>query len=121
MSAYIDKAFYDTTYKGESVAEADFPTLVERASAIIDELSFYRIGENLASLATYQQNMVKMATAAQVEYLQINGGAGILNEAQGSGASLGKYSEGSGTKISFVSTSAISYLAPTGLMYRGLG
>lgn len=117
--AYIDKNFYDTTYIGESVAEADFSKLEQRASHIIDTLTFNRIAD-ITALATYQQDMVKMAVASQVEYLQINGGASILNESKGGRATLGKYSEGDATSASDISPVAISYLSPTGLMYRGL-
>ena len=45
--SYVDKDYYDKTFRGESVCDADFPSLLERASEIVEEMCMYRIRPEL--------------------------------------------------------------------------
>src|SRR5690554_6099584 len=71
--AYIDKTYYDETYKGVPIDDADtFSRLSERASDIIDQITGYKI-KDINDLTAFQQSQVKKATAAQTEFLAISG------------------------------------------------
>lgn len=116
--AYIDFNYYTNTYKGEPVEEADFPSLSERASEIIDSLTCFKIGDISNITDDFILTQIKKATAAEVEFISLNGG--YINES--GNMSLGKFSY-SGTSSNNnlnISTLIFSYLAPTGLLYRGL-
>lgn len=110
--AYIDKDYYDNVYKGEPVDEADFPSLSERASRDINELTGFKILD-FDKLTEYQQKHIKLATASQLEFLDQNG---IFTD--GTYTSLGKYTS-QGRKEKY-SGNVRDYLSPTGLLYRGL-
>ncbi len=116
--AYIDYEFYTDTYKGESVDEADFPALAERASRNINELTGFKI-EDFEKLNEKQQFYVKLATASQLEHLDNSESLDGL-----ASATLGKFSFSSVTTSSSTSqkysATARDYLAYSGLLYRGL-
>lgn len=112
--AYIDYTYYNEIYKGEPVDETDFPLLAERASRDIAELSGFWIKDDISAMTDDQQYYIKLATASQLEYLSINGISDNL-----ANASLGKFSYSTG-KTNY-GKSVRDSLAPTGLLYRGLG
>ena len=48
---YITKEYYDHIFQGEPVAEADFPSLCQRAGEIVEEMTMYRLtGSIFASM-----------------------------------------------------------------------
>lgn len=123
---YVDKTFYTDTYKGESVSDADFPSLLQRAEEIIEEMTMYGLTlPTFNAMSEEHQERVKRAICAQIEYLDANGGADMDNGADLQSAGLGKfnYSKASGsdgsTKQSVYSPRAQRILVPTGLLYRG--
>ncbi len=113
--AYIDKDYYDNSYKGESVDEVDFPSLAERASRDIDELTGFNI-KSLDSITEVQQMYIKLATASQLEYLDQNG---IMSDTFQT-ATLGKFSYSGSGRASRFSARASAYVFASGLAYRGL-
>lgn len=126
--AYIDKAFYDN-FSDISISVDEFTKLAERASDIIDIVTFNRIQNRggISALSDVMQTAIKKATSAQVETMYINGG--FESVAGGGGiqsASIGKfnYSVGADTETTIngvqLSPMVNSYLSPTGLLYRGL-
>lgn len=123
---YITEDYYRNVYCGNDVDGID--VLIERASDIIDNVTMMRIGgeEGLARLSPVIAERVRRAVAAEVEYLGAVGGTvEVETAAKLGGFSIGKFSVSSGSSSSggaadFLSPSALSYLEPTGLLYRGI-
>ena len=125
---YITQDYYNSTFHGEPVDDTDFPSLLERASEIVEEMTMYRISEsNLDKYGTDMQERVRKAICAQIEYLDANGGSEMDNGSDLQSAGLGKfnYTKSSGvtgsTEQSIYAPRAQRILAPTGLLYRGGG
>ncbi|RHV91260.1 hypothetical protein DXA96_03590 [Lachnospiraceae bacterium OF09-33XD] len=125
---YVDKDYYDKTFRGESVCDADFPSLVERASEIVEEMCMYRIRPELMdTYGTDTQERIKKAVCAEIEYLDANGGSDLDNGSDLQSAGLGKfnYSRAAGvsgsSQQSVYAPRALRILSPTGLLYRGGG
>lgn len=124
--AYVDKAYYSNTFKGEPVSETDFPALCCRAEEIIEELTLYRVTPvTFLAMTEDIQNRIRNAVCAQIEYLEANGGAELDLFPGMSGGTLGKFSysgatSGTGSsEQSVISPRAERILWPTGLTYRG--
>lgn len=66
--AYIDYTYYTDVFHGPEIAQSDFDRLAEVASDIIDASCSKAIDE------TFDMELVKKATAYQVEYLNAQGG-----------------------------------------------
>lgn len=124
--SYVTKNYYDSTFKGESVDDADFPSLSRRAEEIIEEMTMYKLTlPTFNEMPEAMQERVKLAVCAQIEYLDQNGGSDMDNGADLQSAGLGKFNytkstgaNGSATQ-SIYSPRAQRILLPTGLMYRG--
>ncbi len=123
---YITQDYYNSTFHGEPVDDTDFPSLLERASEIVEEMTMYRITESdLDKYGTDMQERVRKAICAQIEYLDANGGSEMDNGSDLQSAGLGKfnYTKYSGvtgsTEQSIYAPRAQRILAPTGLLYRG--
>ena len=123
---YITEDYYKQIYCGNDVDGID--VLIERASDIIDNVTMMRIGgeEGLDRLSPVIVERVRRATAAEVEYLGAVGGTvEIETAAKCGGFSIGKFSVSGGSSSSggaadTLSPTALSYLEPTGLLYRGI-
>lgn len=125
---YVTQEYYNDTFRGEPVDEADFPSLLDRAAEIIEELCMYRISEsNLNKYGVDTQDRIRKAVCAQIEYLDANGGSEMDNGADLQSAGLGKFnytkagSASGSTQQSLYAPRAQRILAPTGLLYRGGG
>jgi len=125
---YVTEEYYNNDFYGEPVDKADFPSLLDRAAEIVEEMCMYRIQETCMN--TYDmdiQELIKKAVCAQIEYLDANGGSDMDNGADLQSAGLGKfnYSKASGAgdsgQQSVYAPRAQRILAPTGLLYRGGG
>ena len=128
---YIDYKYYTEKYLGEPVIEADFPRYERRAAEAIDSLTRFAIKQSgLASFNSFDQEQIKLAVAAQVEYYAINGLTvatdGIMQEAFTVGTvSVGGSSGNSGgnnrsNRSNMVAAKAKEALLPTGLLYAGV-
>ena len=121
---YIDYSYYSIDYKGVLIDDRDaFERLTQRASEIIDQMtndSIHNIGFD--HFHTRIQDNIKKATAAQVEFMFLNGGAEMIHESNGiTNASIGSFSYSeSSSEHKAMSQAAINYLRFTGLMYRGV-
>ena len=123
---YITEDYYRQVYCGNDVDGID--VLIERASDIIDNVTMMRIGgeEGLARLSPVIAERVRRATAAEVEFLGAVGGTvEVETAAKCGGFSIGKFSVNGGSSSSggaadSLSPTALNYLEPTGLLYRGL-
>lgn len=125
--AYADWDFYTGTYKGVAIAQTDFPRLVLRASAVIDQVTFGRAVEVVdANEDAETIELICMATCAVAEEYQ------VLDKSTGSGGEIASEKVGSHS-VSYVqnATAQMSddaklaraarlYLGQTGLMYQGI-
>lgn len=128
--AYIDAEYYNNTYKGVDAGD-ELDRYIERASDLIDQVTGYKIAD-LAVLHPRIQELVKKATAAQVEFYVLNGGPeGVDGSTDGSFSqvSIGafQYQSGrinqqipAGKQEHRVAPAALAYLEPTGLLYQGV-
>lgn len=124
---YTTLKYYTDTFRGEPVDKDDFPSLLERASEIIEEMCMYRIRpELMETYSSFIQERVQKAVCAQIEYLDANGGSDMDNGANDlQSAGLGKFSytkassANGSTQQSMYAPRAVRILAPTGLLYRG--
>ena len=128
--AYIDAEYYVNVYKGVDAGD-DLDRYIERASDLVDHVTGYKIAD-LAALHPRIQELVKKATAAQVEFYVLNGGPeGVDGSTDGSFSqvSIGafQYQSGrinqqipAGKQEHRVAPAALAYLEPTGLLYQGV-
>lgn len=128
---YVDYG-YMCYYAPNIVHEADLTELsllMRRASDVIDILTMHKIGGRAGfnSLPRHLQKAIQKATAAQVETMYYAGGLDTVTGAQPQSVTVGKFSySAAGTAGETVggiplSPLARGYLAPTGLLYRGIG
>lgn len=125
MTAYIDYAFYTNTFEGSPVDEATFGSLVERASDMVDIATNYKIERiGFENLHERIKLRVQKATAAQLEYMAVNGGILSLQSDGITNASLGRYSytedSSNNSKSKTICDLSKSYLKATGLLYGGV-
>src|SRR5690554_6695906 len=130
MVAYMDAESYTNTYKGVDAGD-DLDRYIERASDLVDQVTGYKIAD-LSALHPRIQELVKKATAAQVEFYVLNGGPeGVDGSTDGSFSqvSIGafQYQSGrinqqipAGKQEHRVAPAALAYLEPTGLLYQGV-
>jgi len=130
MVAYIDAEYYNNTYKGVDAGD-ELDRYIERASDLVDQVTGYKIAD-LSALHPRIQELVKKATAAQVEFYVLNGGPeGVDGSTDGSFSqvSIGafQYQSGrinqqipAGKQEHRVAPAALAYLEPTGLLYQGV-
>lgn len=91
--AYIDSVYYKDSFDGSPVPEDQFPRLASIASDLIDMVVSAPIV--VSDLGTEVQELLKKATAYQVECLYSQGGIDAINglsESSISSESLGSYS-----------------------------
>lgn len=122
---YIDEDYYKKEFEGETVETADFPRFSKRASDVVDQLTGYEIAEKgLDSYEQFIKGLVKRATAAQVEYYQIEGiEIDTTGQSENDGFSLSKLSVSSNSSQTSrqskrVAPNTLSYLEATGLVKR---
>lgn len=122
MTTYVDFTYYSTSYLGVVIAEADFPRLALRASAVIDQLTFNRAAIDFA--ANTNVVAIKNATCAVAEEIQRveqDGNAdGIQSEAIGQNSvTYTQYGYRQQTATQKYASAAYLYLNATGLMFKG--
>lgn len=129
MVAYIDAEYYNNEYKGVDAGD-DLDRYIERASDLVDQVTGYKIAD-LSALHPRIQELVKKATAAQVEFYVLNGGPEGVDGNDGSfnqvaigsfeyqTARMGQQTP-AGKQEHRVAPAALAYLEPTGLLYRGV-
>lgn len=126
--SYVTQEYYHDTFQGEPVDKADFPSLLERAAEIVEEMCMYRIrSELMDTYGSEIQGRIRKAVCAQIEYLDANGGSEMDNGSDLQSAGLGKFNytktskTGEGNAQSVYAPRALRFLAPTGLLFRGGG
>ncbi|UNP84823.1 hypothetical protein [Bacillus mycoides] len=127
---YIDVDYYNNEYRGTPVSDAALlERLISRASDQIDHVINYKLeGVDYDRLAPFIKKQVKKATAAQVEFLAINGETSATVSEGDGGFSVGSYSENgmsagatdAPSHYDRYAITVVDYLRPTGLLYVGL-
>ena len=113
--AYVDYDYYTSVYKGSVVPQSSFAATAERASEILDALTYGRI----ASISVTED--IKKACCAICDSAyryESRGDPDIQSEHVGS-YSVTYHETGAGGYASFSKAAARMYLAGTGLLYRG--
>lgn len=129
---YITKAEYEQYAGAFDGTEQEFDRLAEKASDIIDAATSHMVPNRggLDGFVPFVKTQVTKAAAAQIEHMVAMGGWQAIVEDQAGdldNVRLGSFSYGAGNKhsggglSSMLSGVARGYLAPTGLMYRGVG
>ena len=120
--ALVTLDYYRYTYYGEPVYDEDFPAMDAKAERLIVQITHGRAAD-FAALPAFQQEAVKQAVCAQIEYYALNGvDVSINGDTGGNGWTVGKVrvngSGGTGKKqaASMVCAAAIAALEQTGLM-----
>lgn len=112
----VSLTYYNDTYLGEPVPEADFPRLELRA----EELILGLIGMSAANVSLLDPEtatLVDKAICAQIEYLFEYGvGVAVFGKEAGGGFTVGKVSVNNGSSAGAVS-GAKSMIAPAVYVY----
>ena len=126
--AYIVKADY-TAFTTTVISDSDFTLISERASDVIDVITFNKIADiGISFYPLSVQSKIKKATCALCESIQITGGVTALAQSNDNltNVSIGSFSYGkapnSDTNIIYgvtIPPLLYMYLAGTGLLYCG--
>lgn len=103
--AYADYAFYKDVYLGNVATEEEFPRIAERASEIIDILTYNRITNELMSSDETLANKIKKANCALAEQIHYEETA-ISNNSNGNISSIKAGEE----TITYKQSNSSSYL-----------
>ena len=127
---YIDVDYYNNDYEGTQVSdETLLKRMIKRASEQIDSIIGYKLqGVDFDKVAPFIRDQVKKATAAQLEFLAINGITSATVSEGGGGFSVGSYSENGmsagvedgPSHYDRYAITVVDYLRPTGLLYAGV-
>lgn len=116
--------FYENTWKGtfDGTREELLLLLSRSADIINNEISLS--GYTVETVPDIYKDRVCKAVCAQADFIDANGGIESLSDGGFSSAALGKFSYSSGNtesvKAAAICPLACGYLAPTGLLYRGV-
>lgn len=119
--AIVEYSYYSDTYLGEPIAVSDFPRAENRAERLITQITHGRAA-NYAALPAFQQNAIRDAICAQVEYYALNGVDISISGETSSGWTVGKVRVDGGNKnkatgaVSMVCPAAVAALEQTGLL-----
>lgn len=126
--AYIVKSDY-TAFTTTVISDSDFAIISERASDIIDTITFNKIADKGISFYPLSvQNKIKKATCALCESIQISGGVTALAQSADdlTSVSIGSFSYGKNSSSVTNSVYGVTippllymYLTGTGLLYCG--
>lgn len=123
------------------VPQDELPALIEKSSDTLDIITMYKIplSGGIGKFPDFTQNQVKKATAAEVETIFSLGGVSVWTgegaDTQVNSATIGKFSYSNssrnstnGTVTGYATVNGVpvaptlqGYLAPTGLLYGGMG
>ena len=126
--AYIVKSDY-TAFTTTTISNNDFNIISERASDIIDTITFNKVADKGISFYPLSvQNKIKKATCALCESIQTNGGVTTLAQSADdlTSVSIGSFSYGKNSSSGTNSVYGVTippmlymYLSGTGLLYCG--
>lgn len=113
------------------IDQTEFDRLLPKASDVVDSVTrhFYKFN-NIADDVPFRQEQFKKAVACQVEYFYETGATTSYGVSEPTTVTIGRTSMSSGIrgsqgsqapKTSIVASEVYMYLAPTGLLYKGIG
>lgn len=120
--AIVTSEYYSSTYYGEPVATTEWNRFDARAEQHISQITYGRAAEaNFAALPTWQQDAVKTAICAQIEYYVLYGIDLASAGRQSAGFTVGKVRVDGSSSIpvgahSVTSPAAFFALEQTGLL-----
>lgn len=116
--------YYIATYMGEAVDEKDFPRMAAKAGRVINQITHGRAA-NFAALPSFQQEALREAVCAQIEYYALMGtDVSVNGDTGGNGWSIGEMhlngsassaNKSTGAKT-MICAAAIAALEQTGLL-----
>lgn len=112
----VNYSFYSKTYNG-ALDKAAFACLMLRAAAYVDELT---MGRASGELNGDEQQRVQLAVCSVIDAMQVNEERGGVTSASNDGISVSYAAEDSKATGRRLYEAAALFLAPTGLMYRGI-
>lgn len=127
---YTTLNYYRHEYRGSDIDETVFETLLKHAERKIDSVTYYRIKkQGYDTFSDFDKEQIGLATCAQIEYFHEHGGTTTkafesVQSVSIGRASISKGSDGqsnSQSSSNLVSPSVYECLAPTGLLYAGIG
>jgi len=122
-AAYADWTFYDETYLGTAITEANFAALALRASATLDLITFNRVAVVIAADDDADTiELIKMATCAVADEMQRQSDEGPAVTSERVGQHSVSYATNPATKYTDderLSRAAKTYLGNTALMFKG--
>lgn len=120
--AYADYTYYTDTFYGDLIPEDSFDKCITRASDYIDRLTM-----NRAASYTADDSVKKAACAVAEQYMLIGSARASVAAGEIASESVGSHSvsyrSGVETSVALengIYNIAVSYLANTGLLYRGV-
>lgn len=125
MAAYVDYAYYSTTYGGTAIATAEFTAYANRASAYIDYVTMDRAVALMSLVSPSPEetaliSKVKNAVCAVADQLHAYSSDGGIIASESVGSHSVTYADREKqTLTKKLSTAAYPFLAHTGLMFRG--
>ena len=121
--AIVSYSYYTDVYLGETIAAEDFPRAEARAERLVQQITHGRATEaSFAALPPFQQDAVKQAICAQVEYYTIFGIEVSVTGKTADGWTVGKVKVDSGSSkaatgaATMACPSTVAILEQTGLM-----
>ena len=126
---YADYTYYQESFYGNAIAEADWPKYATKASDFIDYLTWKK-AQNNAELTEVKKCCCALAERYKaIEALQIAASAKVTEDGIISSETVGSHSrsfrngaEGAQAIVEYekeLSSIVRRYLLPTGLLYRG--
>ena len=125
MAAYVDYAYYSTTYGGTAIATAEFTAYANRASAYIDYVTMDRAVALMSLVSPSPEetaliSKVKNAVCAVADQLHAYSSDGGIIASESVGSHSVTYADREKqTLTKKLSTAAYPFLAHTGGMFRG--
>ena len=119
--AIVTFSYYSTVYNGEPIAEQDFPRAESKAERLVTQITHGRAA-NFAALPAFQQEAVREAICAQIEYYGLMGLDVSIAGELSNGWTVGKVHVNGGSSGSAIGAAsmacpaAIAALEQTGLM-----
>ena len=126
MATYADLTYYKNTYLGTLIADAAYPALALRASAVIDQIAFNRAAAIIiADTPAADVTAIKMGQCAVAEEMQRINQAGNVGgiKSESVGGHSTSYVEGSKqtqSDLTRYQNEARIYMGNTELLYTGL-
>ena len=113
--AYTDWNFYENTYRGNVVPEADFPRIADRASDFLDVITFDRLVDGLPDDERAKTKVQKAVCAVAEELYKLElADKQAISAAAGGTSSGGPGGAASGVMVSrSAGSESISYASPS--------